>query len=72
MGGGTIQWPLYVFQVRVQCLKFLKFSKLFDVSCNLKYPKSDPGVVSVGDGGVWCRWERERGDVVGDNERGWV
>ena len=26
------------------------------------------GVVSVGDGGVWCRWERERGDVVGDSE----
>ena len=30
------------------------------------------GVVSVGDGGVWCRWEREREDVVGDSERGWV
>ena len=27
------------------------------------------GVVSVGDGGVWCRWERERGDVVGGGER---
>ena len=26
------------------------------------------GVVSVGDGGVWCRWEREREDVVGDSE----
>jgi hypothetical protein len=29
-------------------------------------------VVSVGDGGVWCRWERERESVVGDSERGWV
>ena len=24
------------------------------------------GVVSVGHGGVWCRWEREKGDVVGE------
>ena len=29
-------------------------------------------MVSVGDGGVWCRWERERESVVGDSERGWV
>ena len=29
-------------------------------------------MVPVGDGGVWCRWEREREDVVGDSKRGWV